>query len=305
MRPHFLMRCCANPSESLRRNFGGLGGRNHTLAGASSLEDQVDVCLLSGVSAAAARVPRARVVHVPAADLFFGEIMTAQATSVSQAAHRPGKIRALLAVGLVLGVGAAFTLAAWTDDEWVFGGAGPGDTPGTKTYAMQQNTVAPFADASWTDEPNANGGRLDFTIQATDLLPGDTVYAPFQLRAKAGSEALTVSLAEARQATVPAVGNANSTALYTAMRYQAWIGLDAADCSSAGDKTSGTVLVAADSGLDALGSAPFALPAGASGAPGAPVNLCFAMSLPAGTTDVTLQGKNVVPLWRFTSVTGQ
>lgn len=218
---------------------------------------------------------------------------------------KSGKVRAILAAGLVLGVGAAFTLAAWTDDEWVFGGAGPNDTPGTKTYAMQQNTVAPFADASWTDQASPNGGRLDFTLQATDLLPGDTVYAPFQLRAKAGSEALTVSLAEARQATNPAVGNANSTALYDAMRYQAWVGLDAADCSAAGDKTSAVELVAVNSELDALGLDSFNLAAGASGAPGAPVNLCFAMTLPAGTTDVTLQGKNVVPLWRFTSVTGQ
>jgi hypothetical protein len=203
-------------------------------------------------------------------------------------------------------VGAAFTLAAWTDDEWVFGGAGPGtDTPGTKIYAMQQNTLAPFAEASWVDRPTPNGGRLDFTVNATDLLPGDTVYAPFQLRAVAGSEALTVSLAEARQATNPAAGPTNSTALYNALRYQAWIGLDAADCSAAGDKTGGTALVAANSRLDTLGSVSFPLAAGASGAAGEPENLCFAMTLPAGTTDTSLQGKNVVPLWRFTSVTGQ
>jgi hypothetical protein len=203
-------------------------------------------------------------------------------------------------------VGAAFTLAAWTDNEWVFGGAGPGsDTPGTKIYAMEQNTVAPFAEASWTDEPEANGGRLDFTIKAANLLPGDTVYAPFQLRAKAGSEALTVSLAEAIQATNPARGDDNSTALYEALRYRAWIGLDAEDCSAAGDKTGGTELVAANSPLTTLGADSFPLAAGASGAAGEPENLCFAMTLPAGTTDTSLQGKNVVPLWRFTSVVGQ
>src|SRR5688500_11731324 len=135
--------------------------------------------------------------------------MPASAVSVSKS-RRPGKVRAILASGLVLGVGAAFTLAAWTDNEWVFGGAGPDKTPGTKTYAMEQNTVAPFAAATWKDEPNANGGRLDFTVNAANLLPGDTVYAPFQLRAKAGSEALTVTLAEAIQATNPAVGDSNS-----------------------------------------------------------------------------------------------
>src|SRR5688500_19674538 len=98
--------------------------------------------------------------------------MPASAVSVSKS-RRPGKVRAILASGLVLGVGAAFTLAAWTDNEWVFGGAGPdGGHPGTKTYAMQQNTVAGFPEAEWTDEPEANGGGLDFTIAAASMLPG-------------------------------------------------------------------------------------------------------------------------------------
>lgn len=222
-------------------------------------------------------------------------------------APRPGKIRALLASGLVLGIGATFTLAAWTDNEWVFGGAGPGnDTPGTKIYAMEQNTALNFPEAEWTDEPEANGGRLDFSIKAANMLPGDTVYAAFQLRAKAGSETLTATLAEAIQATNPAAGDSNSTALYNALRYRAWIGLNAADCTAAGDKTAGTVLVAANSVLSTTSTVPLTLQAGASaGAAGAPVNLCFAMTLPAGTTDTTLQGKNVVPLWRFTSSVGQ
>lgn len=219
--------------------------------------------------------------------------------------QRSGKIRALLASGLVLGVGATFTLAAWTDNEWVFGGAGPdGGTPGTKTYAMQQNTLAPFAEASWTDEPEANGGGLDFTIAAASMLPGDTVYAPFQLRAKAGSEGLTVTLAEARQAT-PTVEPTNSTELYNAMRYRAWIGVDAANCTAAGDKSTGTVLVGAGSRLNTTSAVALTLPAGTtSAAAGEPESLCFAMTLPVGAP-ATLQGKNVVPLWRFTSSVGQ
>jgi predicted ribosomally synthesized peptide with SipW-like signal peptide len=228
--------------------------------------------------------------------------MPARAVSASKS-KRSGKVRAILASGLVLGVGAAFTLAAWTDNEWVFGGAGPGGTPGTKTYAMQQNTVANFPEADWTDEPEANGGRLDFTVDAAHLLPGDTVYAAFQLRAKPGSETLTATLAEAIQATNPAVGNSNSTALYNALRYRAWIGLDAADCSALGDKSDGTVLVAADSTLSTTSNVPLTLSAGTGGAAGAPVNLCFAMTLPADAP-ATLQGKNVVPLWRFTSSVG-
>ena len=230
--------------------------------------------------------------------------MPARAVSVSKS-KRPGKVRALLASGLVLGVGAAFTLAAWTDNEWVFGGAGPGQTPGTKTYAMQQNTAAGFPEADWVDEPNANGGRLDFSIDAASLLPGDTVYAAFQLRAKAGSEELTATLAEAIQATNPAVGDSNSTALYAALRYRAWTGLDAANCTEDGDKTAGTVLVAENSALNTTSNVPLELAAGATpAAAGKPVDLCFAMTLPSDAP-ATLQGKNVVPLWRFTSSVGQ
>jgi predicted ribosomally synthesized peptide with SipW-like signal peptide len=231
--------------------------------------------------------------------------MRARTNSVSKS-QRPGKVRAILASGLVLGVGAAFTLAAWTDDEWVFGGAGPdGDTPGTKTYNIQQNTVAPFAEATWTHKDSPNGGALDFTMQAADLLPGETVYAPFQLRAKAGSGKLVATLAEARQATAdPVIGPTNSTELYEALVYRAWIGLNPANCSSSGDKTAGTVLVEANEPLSQTSDVPITLAAGVSGAAGAPVNLCFAMTLPADASE-TLQGKNVVPLWRFTGVASQ
>ncbi|WP_307030383.1 hypothetical protein [Arthrobacter globiformis] len=234
----------------------------------------------------------------------MGEIMPVRAAALSTSAGRPGKVRALLASGLVLGVGAAFTLAAWTDNEWVFGGAGPNDTPGTKTYAMEQNTLAPFAEESWTHKPNPNGGGLDFTVSAASMLPGDTVYAPFQLRAKAGSETLTAKLTDALQATDPAIGNANSTALYNALVYRAWTGLDAANCSAGGDKSAGTVLVGPNKPLSQTSNVPLTLPAGDAGKAGAPVNLCFAMTLPAGIDDTSLQGKNVVPLWKFTSSVG-
>jgi predicted ribosomally synthesized peptide with SipW-like signal peptide len=238
--------------------------------------------------------------------------MRTRAVTASKS-QRPGKVRAILASGLVLGIGAAFTLAAWTDNEWVYGGAGSDDkNPGTKTYAMEQNTVVPPDVAIWTDQGSPKGGRLDFTIKAASLLPGQTVYAPFQLRAKAGSEALTVTLAEARQATNPAFGDANSKALYTALRYKAWVGLEAGKCTADGVKTGDSVKVLVadkDTGasvpLNTLGADAFILPAGdTSSDPGTPVDLCFAMTLPADAPS-TLQGKNVVPLWRFTSSVGQ
>lgn len=236
--------------------------------------------------------------------------MPARATALSKSGRRSGKVRAILASGLVLGVGAAFTLAAWTDNEWVFGGAGPGnDTPGTKNYGMEQNTVVPPGEAVWTDQGSPNGGRLDFTIKAASLLPGDTVYAPFQLRAKVKSETLTVTLAEARQAD-GAVEPTNSSTLYNALRYRAWVGVKAENCTATGTKTGQSIadLVGSDllgsQKLNTLGTDSFTLPKGDPNEAGAPVNLCFAMTLPADA-DKDLQGKNVVPVWRFTSSVGE
>ncbi|SEE63562.1 SipW-cognate class signal peptide [Arthrobacter alpinus] len=216
------------------------------------------------------------------------------------------KVRALLAGGLVLGVGAAFTLAAWTDNEWVFGATADGTNtnPGTKTYQMQQNTwTGATGVAAWSDQPAKNGGALTFSVGATDLTPGKTVYAPMQLRAVAGSEALTATLAEGVQSAAPVSTTANSTPLYSALQYGVQTGVTEADCK-VGTMTGGTTLVPAGSALTANSAVTIALDAGAPGAPGTAVDLCFAITLPTTVTDVTLQGKNTIPVWRFTSITG-
>ncbi|WP_234005421.1 SipW-dependent-type signal peptide-containing protein [Arthrobacter sp. PGP41] len=223
--------------------------------------------------------------------------------------NRWDKARALLAGGLVLGVGAAATLAAWTDNEWVFGGSGNGDgtepnTPGTGIYRMQQNTWAGTAGAAnWTDEPDANGGALTYTIAPELMVPGKTVYSPMQLRAVAGSEALDVSLAQGIQSQLNR-GPDNSTDLYDALTYGVYRGVDKATCE-AGTVAGAAVVVPEESALTAGSSTTFPLSAGDdANTAGAPVNLCFALTLPSGAS-ATLQGLNTVPVWRFTSSVGQ
>ncbi|MFC8041824.1 SipW-dependent-type signal peptide-containing protein [Paenarthrobacter sp. NPDC057355] len=232
--------------------------------------------------------------------------------------NRATKVRALLAGGLVLGVGAAFTLAAWTDNEWVFGNSGGDNGPGTLTYHMEQNTFSNTngtgADA-WSDKPNiptvpssATDGALTFGAISAALKPGDTAYAPMQLRAAAGSEALTATLAEAVKLGGNAVDTTtNSLALYNALTYRAVQGVTPANCT-AGDLTAGTDIVGsagASVPLTTVSATPISLPKGADvSTAGSPVNLCFAITLPSAVTDVTLQGKQTVPLWRFTSIAG-
>ena len=111
------------------------------------------------------------------------------------------KVMAIAAGGLVLGVGASVTLAAWTDTEWVFGGNGDdGPGIGTSTFEVQQSTVAPFT--AFTDEEENPGGEIVFLPDALDLTPGDTVYASVALRTTEESVGGMVTLAPA----VPAEG---------------------------------------------------------------------------------------------------
>jgi len=83
------------------------------------------------------------------------------------------KAKAILAGGLVLGVGAAITLAAWTDEEWAIGEFGAGN------FGIQGSTD----NASWGDHVDEDSAApLSFGVAAENLAPGDEVYAPFAVR---------------------------------------------------------------------------------------------------------------------------
>lgn len=222
---------------------------------------------------------------------------------------RWSKGRAILAGGTVLGLGAAVTLAAWTDNEWVFGGSGKGDgtepnTPGTGIYQMQQNTWTGAAGiASWSDQPDANGGALTFTVDPEKMVPGKTVYSPMQLRTTVESEALEVSLAEGIQSDLKKGTSDNSTDLYEALTYGVYLGVDKAKCEAGLVSGATVVLVTPGSALNVTSTDTFALAAWPDAATDAPANICFALTLPA-TASASLQGLNTVPVWRFTSSVG-
>ncbi|MFW0771990.1 SipW-dependent-type signal peptide-containing protein [Paenarthrobacter nitroguajacolicus] len=238
--------------------------------------------------------------------------MVAKTTS-----NKATKVRALLAGGLVLGVGAAFTLAAWTDNEWVFGNSGGDNGPGTLTYHMEQNTFSNTSGGgldAWSDKPNmptvpdsATDGALTFGAISAALKPGDTAYAPMQLRAAAGSEALTATLAEAVKLAPATDTTDNSLALYNALTVRAVYGVTKQNCA-AGALTDGTDIVGsavAGVPLSSTSTTAIPLPKGDDATTaGDAVDVCFAITLPATVTDVTLQGKQTIPLWRFTSIAG-
>lgn len=84
------------------------------------------------------------------------------------------KARAILAGGLVLGVGAAITLAAWTDQEWAKGVFGSGGT-----FGIEGSTNGSTFSEHATETAAAS---LNFAVDAENLAPGDEVYASFAVQ---------------------------------------------------------------------------------------------------------------------------
>lgn len=89
------------------------------------------------------------------------------------------KILAVLAGGLVLGIGTAATLAAWNDSEFATGTFTAG------AFNLQGSTTS--ATTGYSDHNTDTGGTaasLVFSLPATasSTGPGVTVYAPFWVR---------------------------------------------------------------------------------------------------------------------------
>lgn len=195
---------------------------------------------------------------------------------------RSRKFKAILAGGIVLGVGAAVTLAAWTDDEWAEGVFGAG------SFNVQGSTDG----TTFADHESADGAAaLTFDLDGGgNMSPGDTVAAPFVLRLDGPtSYDATVSLESA------AGDGDNAEALSYAIVQVA----SAGDCSA--DAT-GTSIVPKGTALDSTtGAADFNLTAGADTATGDPVTLCFQVT--AG--DSLEQGQNTTAQWQFTATSAE
>ena len=241
--------------------------------------------------------------HAPAAPAAAAP--TARARHRGDVVRRTGrgwaKARALLAAGVVVGVGSAATLASWTDTEWVWGGNGSPDAPGmaASVFEVQQNVWDGAGDTeAWYDrETSPEAGELDFTVAAASLTPGDTVYAPMQLRTVADSDPATLTLDGATLRD-------GSTDFFSALRYSVRTGVPRGSCSASAFASTGTSLVPAGTALGTgSGATTFALAAGSTSTPGTAVDLCFAVTLPAGASS-DLQGQGASPQWAFQGLSG-
>lgn len=150
--------------------------------------------------------------------------MTSRTTSDQNARRR--KRKALLAGGTVLGLGAAVTLAAWTDDVWVSGAFSAGSF-------NVQGAVDP-AGTGWQEYAASPGGSLAFTVAPTAMTPGDSVYAPLNLRIGPSSADYdaTISLPTAPIGPVSSTPAANQT-FFNALRLSLY-SVPPGSCNSGG-----------------------------------------------------------------------
>ena len=201
--------------------------------------------------------------------------------------QRPGpwftRARALLAGGLVLGIGATLTLAAWTDTEHATG------TFATSTFGIVRTATNAASPTDFADHAAAPGATLTLGLAAGAMSPGTTVYARFAVKTTAATNVTgKVSLSAAANA---------AAGLGPSLQYGVKVIPATSTCDATSYGASSTVIVAAGSPLSTAGSNPQALATLGSAA----VSYCFEVTLPTGTPN-TAQGTTVTPTWTFTAV---
>lgn len=210
------------------------------------------------------------------------------------------KVMAILAGGLVLGVGGTVTLASWIDTEWVYGGDGSGGPGvGTSVFDVQQDTSNPFAPLAtdFADFPDNPGGSLAFGPGALVLTPGDVVYAPVALRTTAASIGGGVVILPATAASGVTVADSGDL-LWNALELRVGVITTTGDAAPPACDAAGFASYNEIANGTGLGTFPVATPVAILGAGANTLHYCFEITLP-DPSPTTLQGRTVAPAWEF------
>lgn len=197
------------------------------------------------------------------------------------------RIRALLASGLVLGVGATVTLAAWNDSEYASGSVTAGYFRLEGSPTGEQESFVDSSDMeSSVGSPEMEMQSIAFTPNAS-LFPGQSTYALFSVRTIAGSLGGTVE--------ANSLGGTNE-----ALDHYLTYGLSvtkSGQCNTLEDFDSGPVIIDRETGL---GESPQnSMPVGADGPnTGSQVDYCLELSLADGAGDEA-QSQSTTPSWQF------
>lgn len=191
--------------------------------------------------------------------------------------RRRRKARALLAGGLVLGVGGAVVLAAWTDDEFVTG----------LFSAGQFNLEGSVDGSTYADHDTAgSAATLSFSLPVDELAPEETVYAGFWVRLAAGTT---------NPADLSLVGLTGTGTAVAELDYAIYPLAAGATCGAA--TATGTPLAAGSLDDTAVTSTSVSLSAPVAPAAGVAQQLCFAVTSSAGLE----QGTSATGVWQFTA----
>lgn len=180
------------------------------------------------------------------------------------------RVRAILAGGLVLGVGAAITLAAWNDSEFATGIFAGG------AFSIEGSVNGTTFTEHATEPAAAN---LTFELDADNLAPSEPVYAGFAVQLTAASTyAATVDIIASSSDTI-------ASSLTYSLVETATFGCDAT-AFAAGDPLVTTAATTTSTAADI-----FTL-----GAATTPVYLCFEVTPAANLPQASPEG---TVLWEF------
>ena len=187
---------------------------------------------------------------------------------------RSRRLRAVLAGGLVLGVGAAVTLAAWNDSEY-----------GSASFtAGRFDIVGAIDGATFSSHATAGAAAaLNFQLAPTAMAPGNATYALFSVKTANPSVAGTLQLT---------AGTPGGTGLATYLTYGVRT-ISGTTCNAT-TYAAGTAVVADGSALTANGATTQAVTANGA----AQVNYCFAVTLPT-TAPNAAQGLTMSQTWQI------
>lgn len=193
--------------------------------------------------------------------------------------RRSRMIRAILAGGLVLGVGAAVTLAAWNDSEFATGTFTAG------SFGMEGSTDG----TAFSEHATAGAAAtLSFTVAGANLAlsPGDKVAAPFAVRLITGTT---------NNGNV-VIQTPTSTGTVSNITYEVVRVANVAACTTTAVDSTGTSLITAGTAITAVaGPNTFQLDKGATiTVPGAAQVLCFKF-----TAGAIAQGQTGTVTWQL------
>lgn len=189
------------------------------------------------------------------------------------------KVLAVLAGGLVLGVGTAVTLAAWNDSEFATGTFTAGE------FNLEGSTTS--ATAGFAEHPDeSTAAAIAFTAGFDNIAPEDVVYAPFWVRLDPTTTSPATLTANAPTSTGDNAAN---------ISYDVYSIGATAPCDATA--ATGTLVASGATLTDFTDGTDIPLAAGPAPAAGAAAQLCFVVT--AGT-DLVESG-TATATWSFTA----